>query len=479
MGRILLFAAAYIRRTVSLTLMACACLPAGAALPAEGPDNASGGEATVPAVTAEAAIVVDALEGRVLWSHNPDQRMYPASLTKMTTCAIALEQNADTSRMVTIAPEVAAVPETGLALTTGERLPLLTLIQAALIYSANDAAAGVAQGTAGSVAAFVELMNRRVAEWGAKNTHFANPHGLHAEQHWSTARDLAIIAREAMQNPEFREIARLTSFTLPETNMSKARRFNNRANDFLTAGEDNKYYYPYATGMKTGNHSQAGDCFVGSATKAGIPLISVVLNSGSTDKWRDTIRLMDYGFSQFVSTSVAELYKKNPKVINIGGFALEDIDLGRLQLNIRKMDPAANDNLVSLKSSTEDPTTNYASRTQIEYTRTLEAPIQAGEVMGIMTYTPPSPGAEPVQYELLAARSIERRPSLAPTLDEIRAYTAADPNPFPRFSLEFLIIVLLPVLAVAVVSHFLFKLMTRRRKPKLKQKLEYKTRYYR
>jgi len=429
---------------------------------------------------ASSAIVIEQASGEVLFEKNADEMRPPASTTKVLTILLALTMG-DPDDIVVVSPFAADMPKDAakLGLQAGEQVRLGDLIPATLIYSGNDGAIAIAEHLMGSEAAFVNLMNEAAARYGCTSTHFTNSHGYHDDYHLSTARDLAIIAREAMQNPEFREIARLTSFTLPETNMSKARRFNNRANDFLTAGEDNKYYYPYATGMKTGNHSQAGDCFIGSATKAGIPLISVVLNSGSTDKWRDTIRLMDYGFSQFVSTSVAELYKKNPKVINIGGFALEDIDLGRLQLNIRKMDPAANDNLVSLKSSTEDPTANYASRTQIEYTRTLEAPIQAGEVMGIMTYTPPSPGAEPVQYELLAARSIERRPSLAPTLDEIRAYTAADPNPFPRFSLEFLIIVLLPVLAVAVVSHFLFKLMTRKRKPKLKQKLEYKTRYYR
>ena len=143
------------------------------------------------------------------------------------------------------------------------------------------------------------------------------------------------------------------------------------------------------------------------------------------------------------------------------------------------MDPLANDALVAPKGSGDEQLKIYNTRTQIEYSRTLEAPVEAGEVMGTLTYTPLSPGAEPVVYELLASRSIIRRASLAPTLDEIRAYTAADPNPFPRFSLEFLIIILLPVIAVAVISQMLFKLFTRKRKPRVKQKLEYKTRYYR
>ena len=299
MGRTLLFGAAYIRRTVSLALLACACLPAGATLPDQEPGKASVGKATVPAVTAEAAIVVDALEGRILWSHNADRRMYPASLTKMLTCAVALEESADTSRMVTIAPEVAAVPETGLALATGERLPLLTLIEAALIYSANDAAAAVAQGTSGNVAAFVELMNRRAAEWGARNSHFANPHGLHSEQHWSTARDLAIIARHAMSIPQFEEIAAMKQVTIRRParvaanpgaavptigSMAEPRVFHTR-NRLLN-------HWDLCDGIKTGYTRHAGRCLASSATGDGWRAICIVLQS--KDIWSDSRALLTW-----------------------------------------------------------------------------------------------------------------------------------------------------------------------------------------
>lgn len=429
---------------------------------------------------AQSAIVIEQNSGHVLFEKNADEMRPPASTTKILTVLLALTMGEQDS-IVTVSPNAANMPEDAakLGLQAGEQVRLGDLIRATMVYSGNDGAIAIAEHLMGTEAAFVNLMNEAAARYGCTATHFTNSHGYHDDYHLSTARDLAIIAREAMQNMEFREVAALVSYTLPETNMSKARKFNNRAINFLSAGEDNNHYYQYATGIKTGNHSQAGECFVGSATKQGIPLISVVLHSGSTDKWRDTRRLMEYGFSQYVSTSVAELYRENPKVINITGFALEDADLGRLELNLRKVDPGANDSLIALKGSTDDQMNVYNTRTQIEYSRTLEAPIEAGEVMGTMTYTPLAAGAEPVQYELIAARSIRRRPSLAPTVAEIEAYTMADPNPFPRFSLEFLIIVLLPVIAVAVISQLLFKLITRKRKPKLKQKLEYKTRYYR
>ena len=426
------------------------------------------------------AIVIEQTSGQVLYEKNADEMRPPASTTKVLTALLALTMG-NQDDLVTVSANAANMPEDAskIGLQAGEQVRLGDLIRATMVQSGNDGAIAIAEHLMGSEAAFVNLMNEAAMRYGCTRTHFTNSHGYHDDNHLSTARDLAIIAQEATQNEEFREIARLTSFTLPETNLSKARRFNNRALAFLQESDDNKQYYRYATGIKTGQHSLAGDCFVGSAAKDGIQLISVVLNSGSTDKWRDTRRLMEYGFTQYESTSVAELYKENPKVINISSFALEDQDLGRLELNLRKIDPLANDALVAPKGSGDEQLKIYNTRTQIEYSRTLEAPVEAGEVMGTLTYTPLSPGAESVVYELLASRSIIRRASLAPTLDEIRAYTAADPNPFPRFSLEFLIIILLPVIAVAVISQMLFKLFTRKRKPRVKQKLEYKTRYYR
>ncbi|NLG57247.1 MAG: hypothetical protein GX540_02420 [Clostridiales bacterium] len=140
---------------------------------------------------------------------------------------------------------------------------------------------------------------------------------------------------------------------------------------------------------------------------------------------------------------------------------------------------AADDSLVTLKSSADEQLRLYNERTQIDFVRTLDAPIAAGEVVGIMTYTPPGGQAEPVEYELVAARTVTRRASLAPSVEEIYAYSDADPNPFPRFSLEFLVIILIPVLIVILISQLFFRLFTKKRKPKVKQKLSYKTRYYR
>ncbi len=281
-----------------------------------------------------------------------------------------------------------------------------------------------------------------------------------------------------MKLDSFREIALLTSYTMPETNMSKARRLSTQARHLMSGGEDNKYYYEYATGIKTGFTNAAGYCFVGSASKQGISLISVVLGSNSAGRWTDTKADGVWLHPVYLHQRAGSVQPEPQGDQHLQLFP-DDAQLGQLELEIRKMDPAANDSLVTRKSSRDEQIKLYNDRTQIDYTRTLDAPVNAGEVMGIMTYTPPGGQAAPVEYELVATRSVLRRASLAPSVDEIYAYSDADPNPFPRFSFEFLVIVLIPVIAVALISQLIYKLLTRKRKPKVKQRLEYKSRYYR
>jgi D-alanyl-D-alanine carboxypeptidase (penicillin-binding protein 5/6) len=432
-------------------------------------------------IRGEAAIVMEANSGEVLFEKNADELRPPASTTKVLTAFLALTMG-DLDSLVTVSAHAASLdPEQHslIGLKEGEQLPLGELITATMVASGNDGAIAIAEHLSGSEPAFVALMNEAASRYGCARTHFNNAHGFHDDYHLTTARDLAIIAREAMKLDSFREIALMTSYTLPETNLSKARKLSSQARRLLNNSEDNQYYYEYATGIKTGFTNAAGYCFVGSGNKEGIPLISVVLGTSSSGRWTDTKKLLEYGFTQYVATSVPEIYAQNPKVISITSYALDDAELGKLQLDLRKMDLAADDAIITRKSFTNDQIKLYNERTQIDFVRTLEAPIEAGEVMGIMIYTPPGGQAEPVAYELVAARAVARRATLAPSVEEIYAYSDADPNPFPRFSIEFLLIVLIPVFAVIVLSHLIFRLLTRKRKPRVKQKLEYKSRYYR
>lgn len=442
------------------------------------------GNLTADHIRGEAAILVNADTGDVLFEKNADELHYPASTTKILTVLLGILMGDMESTVVTSPTAVNLGEENAstIPLEVGQEINFKDLLYATLVSSGNDGANLIAETISGSQEQFAALMNEAAYNYGCFNTHFTNAHGLHNDYHVTTARDLAIIAQEAMGNEVFREIAALYTYTLPRNNMNKGLKLTSRDNIFKSRSEtpeDQQYYYEYATGIKTGYYSLAGYCYVGAAHKDGINLISVVLKGTSYKRcFTDSIRMFNYGFSQYISTSVEEIYQKNPKVIDISGFALDDPDLGRLQLELHKLDPTADDHIIGLVGEPDSHMQEYNSRTQFQFTRTLEAPINAGETIGTLTYSPYD-GSEPVEYELVASRSIGRRAAIAPSLAEILQFAENDPNPFPKFSVEFLFLMLLPVLAVALVMFLLFKLFTRKRKPKLKQKRKYTTRYFR
>ena len=264
---------------------------------------AADGAPPAPDLTAEAAIVVDAAEGRELWSRNPDQRMFPASLTKIMTAALALELG-DPAQVVTISGDAASLPPVGIDLLEGEKLTLENLLLAAFVWSANDAAFAVGEAVAGGKAAFLELMNRRAREWGATATNFENPHGLHNENHYSTARDIAIVARRSMAVPGFRELAATKTFRLArpvreerktgEEGGTKPPRYEER--EF---GNRNQllHDWPACDGIKTGYTRQAGRCLAASATQDGWQAIAIVLKSN--DAWTDSRALLEWAFAHY------------------------------------------------------------------------------------------------------------------------------------------------------------------------------------
>ena len=177
-----------------------------------------------------------------------------------------------------------------------------------MIRSGNEGASLIAQTIGGSISGFVDMMNQAALNLGCTDTHFANANGLHDDAHVTTARDMAKIAQAAMQNETFRAIAKTYTYRLPKSNLQRARVIVGNSENWLNANEDNPNYYPYATGIKTGYHSRAGYCYVGSAEKDGVSLISVVFYTTKSGRWTDSKKLMEYGFSQFVSVTPLDLY---------------------------------------------------------------------------------------------------------------------------------------------------------------------------
>lgn len=403
----------------------------------------------------EAAILVEVDTGDIIFEKNADAMMYPASTTKILTTYLALTM-ADVTETTVVSPFAVQIPEDSskLGLAAGEEINLLDLLYGTMLTSGNDGANAIAEAVSGNIQDFVYLMNSAAEAFGCSATHFANAHGYHDENHYTTARDMAIIARQALKNETMRQIANTRSYVLPRDNVYRERQVN--TTNKMIRKDENKpdCYYEYATGVKTGHHSAAGWCLVSTATKDGITLLSVVFNASSeTRSYTDSQKLFNYGFTQYISTTVSEIYENNPRIVDISSFALEDPEVGKLRLDLRKVDELSTDMIVTTKTNLEIWTQEFHERTVTEYTRAFKAPITRGEVMGTLTYSPEE--GNPVVYELIASRSIEARESLAPTLEEIIEATMNDPNPFPRFTFEiFIRFIAVPVAIILVLLRF-------------------------
>ena len=233
-------------------------------------------------VSAESAILYEASTGEVLYEKNADQPMLIASITKIMTALVAIE-NADSRETVTITAESAGVEGSSMYLKPGEQLAMKTLLYGLMLESGNDAAVAIAVHVSGSVDKFAELMNKKAAELGCKNTHFVNPNGLDAEGHYSSARDVALIMAAALDNVAFRQIVSTKTIT------AEGRSFKNH----------NKLLWSYdgMVGGKTGYTKRAGRTLVTCAERDGMSLICVTLND--PDDWNDHIKLLDDAFSNY------------------------------------------------------------------------------------------------------------------------------------------------------------------------------------
>ncbi|UQZ86688.1 D-alanyl-D-alanine carboxypeptidase DacB precursor [Paenibacillus konkukensis] len=255
-------------------------------------------------IQGEAGLLMDEKTGKILFDKNENRRLYPASTTKIVTALVALEK-AEPNERVTVGDEVdlRTADESTAGLKKGQKLSLRDLLSAMLLPSGNDAARTVARYIASketgrslsaeeSIRYFASLMNDKAAQLGAVSSHFVNPHGLHDPQHYTTARDLAVIARAAMGVPEFRSIVSEAEHTVSS---SSARLVLANRNKLLQAGSD--YYMRGANGIKTGFTDEAGYCLVASASRGGRELIAVVLKSTESDVWLDSQKLLEYGFA--------------------------------------------------------------------------------------------------------------------------------------------------------------------------------------
>lgn len=254
--------------------------------------------AAPPTLSAQAAVLMDAKTGQVLYDRNMNKKLAPASTTKIMTAIIAIESGRlDETTRVSI--HAASTPGSSLNLYPGQSITLRELLTGLLLRSGNDAAVAIAEHLAGSLDAFVVIMNQKAGSIGALHTHFRNPHGLSAPNHVSTAFDLAWITRYALNNPTFAEIVGTKETNiewLDRKGKSHDRNLRN-TNKLLWMLED-------ADGVKTGTTNAAGPCLVSSATRNNQKLIAVVLHDHS--RWFDSMMLLKHGFDTYDLYEYAE-----------------------------------------------------------------------------------------------------------------------------------------------------------------------------
>ena len=262
--------------------------------------------ASGPDVSAKAAILINPSTGITIYEKNADTRMYPASTTKIMTAYLALT-HLDLNKECIASAKAVDIDRDGsnMGISQGEILTVRQLIDSLVIHSANDAANVLAEEVSGSIEEFVNLMNSTAEELGMKNTHFENPHGYHSDNHYTTARDMAILACKAMENEIFAEMAKMKKLTIPKTNKYHTERVFSTRNALINPYSDISLQYRFATGIKTGHTCNAGYCFVGSAVRNDMDLISVVFNSKSYNRaFIDTKNMFIYAYSTYKTRTV-------------------------------------------------------------------------------------------------------------------------------------------------------------------------------
>ena len=343
------------------------------------------GAASAVTVDAGSAILIDASTGRVLYEQNAHEKMAPASTTKILTCLLVLENVEDLSATVTLPADFQNVGESSIYLEPGETITYESLLYALMLRSANDAAQALAIGVAGSEEAFAEMMNDRTAELGLTDSHWVNAHGLDAEDHYSSAYDLAMIAHTAVQIPFFNELVAAASYTLPWADYEYDRNIYNH-NQFLDL-------YEGADGIKTGFTDDAGYCLVGSATRDDLRLIGVVMNAPENEErdahYKAMTALMDYGFSSYTA-----------KQLGRKGDVVGSVRISGSKVNSMDVVLGSDVNLPVTASSDFDPKTQY------DYPRSLPAPVAADEPIGKATYTDEE--GKTVTVDLYLKEAVER-----------------------------------------------------------------------
>jgi D-alanyl-D-alanine carboxypeptidase (penicillin-binding protein 5/6) len=356
------------RRLISLLLAACltvCVLPLRASALTE-----------YPTLKAESAILIDLRSGDVLYEKDADSLRYPASTTKMVTAILAIEKlNMDD--IITADATVASTPGSRFGLKNGDQMTVRDCLYAMLIGSANDCASLLAKAMAGSDLAFSEMMNQKLLEIGTTSTHFVNPHGLHDDDHYTTARDLALIACYCMKDPLFAEIVSRESYdaavisggasstkTVSTTNLL----LNDQKDvNRIYVGNNLRYCkYDGCIGVKTGNTPEAGACLIAAAEQNNTRILCVALKSEAMDRFADCIKMLDWGFENYKTVHALAA----------------DVDTGTVKVKKGEFNKVGTVSASDFYYTIPMDGSDEIITTEIKLENSIKAPVTAGQTVG-------------------------------------------------------------------------------------------------
>jgi D-alanyl-D-alanine carboxypeptidase len=332
------------------------------------------GTDTSVTVNAEACILIDAETGVILYEKNSHEKLYPASITKVMTTLLACE-NGNFDDTITFSHNAVFNIGEGsshIGIDEGEQLNFKDALYGILLASANEVCMGVAEHIDGTVEAFVDRMNAKAKELGCEDTHFANPHGFHDPDHYTTCYDMSLIVKAAVQNEKFLEIFSTVDHTIPATNKNVERYLHNKDKMMRPTSP---YYYENIIGGKTGYHDQALNTLVTYAGKDDVKLITVVMkDQGAALAYADTKTLMEYGFSLYEDKTLLTADNFSTEIPVIQPYKDEINELGNVTLK-----PASD-------FSANVPNFINASDLKLEpnLPENMQAPVEVGASVGTL-----------------------------------------------------------------------------------------------
>ena len=409
-------------------------------------------EAMALEIEALGAILIDATTGDILYQKNIDERLYPASITKLMTVLLALEYGKLDEVMTFSYEATHSIPynSSHISVDTNEQLTIEQGLYAIMLQSANEVSNGVGEHISGSMDAFAVKMTERAKEIGCTSTNFVNAHGLHSDDHYTTARDMTLIAQELLKHKFFIELMGVTYYEIPPTNVQPETR--NLYNQNQLIRQSSIFYYENSLGGKTGFTDESGNTLVSFAKQGETTLISVVLKStGYGNSYKDTAKLFDYGFNNFETKTIAKKGDSPAHITVIETQTRKTLTLGPVTISY------PSDIVVTVPKNT--PISSIVPTYNLQ--ETYEAPIRQGELVTNVSFK--------LDNDIIATCNLVADSTLLPTTSpENNAPKNAPISPIVVFFLLFVAISIIIGVRI-VVSKIEYENRRKRRRQRLQK----------